>query len=330
MGLVNASPFAALGVPYVAPDGRDVVVAIIKATFRRARDGRLRRADEQIPVRVGDLVHDPDAPESSIRYPSDVGTDKSGADIVVVGEAVSRTKVASLDVIVQIGAHKTPLRVHGERVYYRSLGRIAVSPAAPFERRRIVYEGAYGGASPDFAVVERRNPVGRGVARTQADLVDKPAPAIEHPAHPITSAGDAPEPAGYGALAGHWLPRAAFAGTFDDVWQATRMPLAPLDFDARYFNVAHPSLQLEGGVTPGDEVAILGMTAEGLWQVELPALPVVVRARLDDGRALEHRPPVDLVLIEPGDDRLELVARTVLSRGRGRTLLREVQVDVDG
>ncbi len=160
--------------------------------------------------------------------------------------------------------------------------------------------------------------------------MDKPAPSIEHPAQPITSASDTPEPAGYGAISTHWAPRSTFAGTFDDAWRATRMPLMPLDFDARYFNVAHPSLQFEEGLAPRDPIAILGMTPEGLWQVELPALPIVVRGKLDDGRTIEHRPAVDLVLVEPGDDRLELSARCSLPKGRGRTLLREIQVDVDG
>jgi hypothetical protein len=108
------------------------------------------------------------------------------------------------------------------------------------------------------------------------------------------------------------------------------MPLMPLDFDARYFNVAHPSLQFEDPLAPNDPIAIRGMTVEGLWQIELPAVPLVVRGRLDDGRTIEHRPRVDLVLVEPGDDRLELTARCSLPKGRGRTLLREIQVDVDG
>jgi hypothetical protein len=333
MGLVNASPFAALGVPYVAPDGREVVVAVVKATFLRARDGRVHLADVQVPVRVADVHYDGGAeepPETSVRYPSDVGTEKRGADVVVVGEAVARSRVAAVDVVVQVRDRKAPLRVHGARVYYRALGRVAVSPAATFERKRIVYEHAYGGSSADFSVVERRNPVGRGVARSQGDLVETPAPSIEHPEHPITSAGDAPEPAGYGAVAGHWEPRTTFAGTFDEAWKAARMPLMPLDFDARYFNVAHPSLQFEEGLAPRDKIAVLGMTAEGLWQIELPALPVVVRGKRDDGRTIEQRPRVDLVLVEPGDDRIEITARSALPKGRGRTLLRELQVDVDG
>jgi hypothetical protein len=329
MSIANASPFATLAVPYVAPDGREVVVALVKATFVRTRAGRVVLADDQVPVRPGDVVYDPDAQESSVRYPSDVGAEKRGTDVVVVGDAIAKAPVPAVDVIVQVRDRKVPLRVHGERVYYRSLGRIAVSPAASFERKRISYEGAYGGTSDDFSVVERRNPVGRGVARSAAQLADKPAPVIEHPAHPITSAGDSPEPVGFGAIGSHWMPRSSFAGTFDEIWQKTRMPLLPLDFDARYFNVAHPSLQFDEHLGAPDAVAILGMVPDGLWQVELPPLPVAIHGKLDDGRTLSARPPIDMVLLEPGSDRIEMTARCVLPKGRGRSLLREIRVSSD-
>lgn len=330
MALANNSPFAALAVPSIAPDGREVVIAVVKATFTRGLDGRIRLADAQVPVRVADVVYDPDAVESSIRYPSDVGTEKRGTDVVVVGEAVSVRAVRMIDVTVRIRDRAVPLRVHGERLYYRRVGGIAVGPPAPFERKAIVYERAYGGASADGRVIEPRNPVGRGVTADPASLVDTPAPQIEHPAHPITSADDAPEPVGFGAIATHWLPRAAYAGTLDDAWRQTRMPLMPLDFDARFNNVAHPSLQLDEHLKAGEPVAILGMTEGGLWQAEIPAVPVSLHGRYDDRAIPEARPMIDTLLIEPGRDEIQITLRHVLPMGRGRARLREIQVDTDG
>ncbi len=330
MSFANASPFAAVAVPTIAPDGAEVVVAIAKATFRRGEGGVLRLDDEQSPVRLGDVPSLPDADDSSVRYPSDVATAKRGTDVIVVGDAVSKVPVAAKDVAVRVRGRTVAVRVHGERVYYRSLGGIVVGPAAPFERKPIVYENAYGGATEDFRLVERRNPVGRGVAKRPADLVDRPAPTVEDPAHPITSTSDRPEPAGFGAIAGHWLPRADFAGTFDETWRATRMPLMPLDFDARYWNVAHPLLQFADGLRPGDIIAILGMTLDGLVTVELPPFPVEMHGKTDDGRTISMRPPVDTILVEPGTGRVELVARGTFPRGRGKTMLREIRVDTDG
>jgi hypothetical protein len=326
----NASPYAAVAVPYVAPDAREVVVAIVKATFVRAPSGALVLADEQRPVRLGDVPTHPDAEESSVRYPSDVATEKRGTDVVIVGDAVSKSAVASVDVAARVRDRTVSLRVHGERVYYRSVGGIVVGPAAPFERKPIVYESAYGGASADWSVVERRNPVGRGVAKSVAELVDQPAPTIERADAPITNASVRPAPAGFGAIAGHWLPRAAHVGTYDDAWKATRMPLLPLDFDVRYFNVAHPDLQFEPRLAPGDRIAILGMTLDRAFTVELPRLPVVVHGKTDDSRTLTARPPFDTVLVEPEVGRVEITTRWTFPRGRGRTMLREIRVDLDG
>ncbi|UQA63174.1 DUF2169 family type VI secretion system accessory protein [Polyangium aurulentum] len=328
MSLANASPFAALPVPYIAPDGREVVIAIVKATFVH-QGGRLLPASVQSPVRIGDLPWDPKADGSSIRYPSDVATAKKGTDVIVVGEAISKRPVTVMDVAVQVRDVTAPLRVHGPRVYYRSLGKIAVGPAAPFERQPIVYELAYGGHSDDWSIVEPRNPVGTGVAKSPSDLVDRRAPSIEHPAHPISGPSDKPEPAGFGALGTHWFPRAQYAGTYDDAWRATRMPLPPLDFDIRFFNVAHPALQLDEPLVPGDAIAILGMHEAGLLRFDLPAVRVALHGKTDDGRTLSAAPRVDTVLVEPGRDRVELTFRHTFPRGRGRTLLREVRVDVD-
>jgi hypothetical protein len=329
VSLLNASPWAAQAVPYVAADGREVVIAIVKATFMLGRDGVFVRADMESPVRLGDEPSFPDARESSVRYPSDVGLEKCGTDVVIVGDAVSGVAVPVMDVAVRVRTVTVPLRVHGERVYYRSLSGIVIGPAAPFEQKPIVYEAAYGGTSDDYGLVERRNPVGRGVVKDAAHLVDLPAPTIEHPAHPILGAGETPEPAGFGAIASHWLPRSGYAGTFDEVWRATRMPLLPHDFDARYWNVAHPSLQFDEHLRAGDPIAILGMTPDGPLTFELPALSVVLHGKTSDGRTLAARPPIDTVLVETNPGRVELVVRHVFPKGRGKTLLREIRVDVD-
>jgi hypothetical protein len=330
MTFANASHSAALAVLYTEPDGRDVVIVTVKATFTRRSLGRLVLADRQVPIRPSDVPHVPDARDSSVRYPSDICTAKRGTDVVIVGDAISRSPVPVIDIAARIRDRGVHLRVHGERLYYRRAGRVAVGPAAPFTRKPVVYECAYGGTSPDFAVVERRNPVGRGVAHDPSDLVDTPAPQIEHPAAPITSAADRPEPVGFGAIGAHWLPRCGYAGTFDDAWRSARMPLLPVDFDIRFNNVAPPSLQFDEPLVAGERIAVLGMHVDGLWEVELPVLSGRISARLHDGQRLVVRPPIDTVLLEPGKDEVELTVRHAFAVGRGSSLLREVRVDEQG
>ena len=329
MPLANATPFAALAAPFVGPEGRDVVIAVVKATFRRGATGRLVVADQQAPVRVGDVARFPDAQDSSLRYPSDLCTGKRGTDIVIVGEAVSTRPIQSLDVAVHVGERQVCLRVHGERVYYRGAVGIAIGPAAPFERKALAWELAYGGTSPDKALVERRNPVGRGFGRSLAELIETPAPQMGVPRFPITSAADRPEPVGIGAIATHWSPRTELAGTLDELWRRTRMPHMPKDFDIRHNNVSPSELQFDPGLNAGDSIAVLGMTTEPLWKIELPELPVCIHARFDDGRLTTVRPAIDTVLVEPLKNTVEVVVRHAFRVGAAGPSC-AIRVDADG
>jgi hypothetical protein len=328
--MINGTPYAAHAVPLVEPDGRHVVVAIVKATYALRDDGKLVRADEQRPVRMADDVHDLENPWSSVRYPSDLCPGKVGTDVVVLGEAVADPPAVVADVAVKVREALVPLRVHGPRVYYRSATGVAVGPAARFERVPIVYELAYGGATADSALVERRNPAGRGVAKKPVDLVDRPAPQIEHPARPITSAADRPDPVGYGAISSHWQPRSDRAGTFDDRWLADRMPLMPHDFDMRHYNVANPALIFEQPLAPGDAVAVLGLAPRGVLRFEIPDVRVRVDARYDHGERLAITPGVDTVLFDVPARRVEIVMRARFVKGRGAMALREVRAELCG
>jgi hypothetical protein len=328
MPLVNASPFQAVDLPWVDASGNAVVIAIVKGTFVVGKDGGTSRAEEPTELRPDDVPLDPDNPNSSARYPSDMGDCKVGTDVVVVGDAVATKKTKVMDVAIRIRETVVPLRVHGERVFYKGMGGVAVGPALEFERVPIVYERAYGGSSDDLSVVELRNPAGRGVAKNPSDLVDKPAPQIEHPAYPHTSAKDRHPPVGFGSLRSHWGPRRDYVGTVDEEWKANRMPLMPRDFDPRYYNVAHPSLQFDPPLAAGEAIAIMGMS-EALFRFELPSLRLCVRGRFDVAGTVEVRPHVDTVLVDPRTRRVDVVSRVSFKLGRGRNVLREIQVDTD-
>src|SRR5688572_13228409 len=100
--MINATPYAAQAVPVMERDGRQAVVAIVKATFVILEGGRLVLADDQRPVRLEDEPHDRDYPWSSLRYPSDLCPDKVGTDVVVVGEAIADPPAAVADVALKI------------------------------------------------------------------------------------------------------------------------------------------------------------------------------------------------------------------------------------
>src|SRR5262249_25776889 len=159
-------------------------------------------------------------------------------------------------------------------------------------------------------------PVGVGFEKKKADLEGRMAPQIEHPLRPHTKASDRHPPMGYGAIMTDWLPRRAYAGTFDDVWRATRMPLMPVDFDTRFHNVAHPPLLFAGPLAAGTGIGVAGMSLAPL-AYSLPAWPVVVRARSDASGKRVVPIAVDTMVIHPGLARFEISARCTLPIGRG-------------
>ncbi len=327
MSFANLTDFAAADLPCLAPDGREVVIVVVKASFQLTAEGCVP-AGKQAPVRVVDEVYEPEAEQSSVRLPGDLCTEKRGADVVVIGSAVSDKPVTTLLVGVTIGDRLVPLRVHGERTYYRGAGgRVVVGAAAPFTTKPIVYERAYGGTSAEHQVVERRNPVGRGVASDLSELIDQPAPQIEHPAHPITSGGDRPAPVEFGAIAMHWSPRCDHLGTIDGQWERERMPLMPLDFDRRHHNCAHPDLQLPEPLAAGTLIGIEGMTRDGALAFTIPELAISVAGSYDDGTRQLRQPPIDTLVVDTENRLAELTCRAVFPLGRGKRRLRALRVE---
>lgn len=329
--LRNATSFTAAAVPFQDERGLDVIVVIAKGTFI-LRGSRLVAADEQTAMRMSDVPNDADAVEngreSSIRYPSDIGGEKPGADIVIVGSAISRKPVPSLDVAVRIPGRSAALRVHGERVFYKAAAGIRLSAGKPFERAAITYERAYGGKSKDGSIIDWRNPVGRGVHKSTVELDLAPAPSIEDPLHPIEDASES-APAGFGAIATWWLPRRDWAGTIDAHWQAERMPLPPTDFDRRFYQIAHPSLQMDKPLKAGDSIATHGLCTDGLFEVVVPDILLIMHLRRNRASSCSLPLVLDTALLEPEMARVEFTYRRVVPLGRGDTLLREVRLDVD-
>ena len=66
-----------------------------------------------------------------------------------------------------------------------------------------------------------------------------------------------------------------------------------------------------------------------LFQMEVPAMPVALHARYQDGRRESARPSIDTLVGEPASGVVRLTLRHAFSMGRGKRLLREIQVDGD-
>jgi hypothetical protein len=318
-------------VPQLGLDGGVAMVVIVKQMFAVDRRGRVTRVGGA-EIRLADEPWDPDSPEtSSVRLPSDVCIRKPSTDVVVVGAAVGvyRPRVTHLDVLVRVGPVLKALRVFGQRVWCRGAASLALTAPEPFESLPLRWEYAYGGfdsSDPANPLEEPRNPVGCGVTRKGASLVDKAAPRIEDPANLIASERTRPAPAGVGALGRHWEPRRRYVGTMDERWLRERVPLLPHDFDDRYNQLATPELITPMPLVGGEPLHVLNMCEEGSIECELPRIAFFVGARFDDGPLKEFRPMLDTVLVLPNARRFEMTWRSAIPTPAPARRLRYVQV----
>ncbi|WPH14645.1 DUF2169 family type VI secretion system accessory protein [Variovorax paradoxus] len=310
----NRTPFA-VGQGWVRDrDGAEVWLVAVKASFDVMPDGALEIAREQSPLlRAAQYVGEPG--KSSLRHESDMVLTKTTTDVLVVGHAFAPggQPVTTLDVGFRVGSMQKVLRVLGPREW----GALGPTKPEPFVSMPLVYERAWGGVdihAPDpGAAWDWRNPVGCGFAVRASNLHGLPLPNIEWPDRLIRSWDDRPDPAGFGPICSHWQPRASYAGTYDDHWMATRQPLLPEDFDARFFQCAPVDQQAREFLVGGEQVMLLNLTPASQMQFRLPALQFDMQTRFSDGERREHEPPrLHTVLLEPDFPRVSMVWHSAL------------------
>jgi hypothetical protein len=342
LGLVSAAGMAnfsvsdttqgsSLTAPTQDKEGREFLAVILKYSFFVDALGHATLLDEEqrADIDLVDTYNGEDPAKASIRRPSQLFESKPGTDVVLLGHAHAPrgNEATYVDVSLRIGSVQKTVRAHGFRVWQRgTLGGLAAGPARPIrEPVPLIYELAWGGqdfSDPEKPVGEPRNYAGRGVAREPAALVGLAAAQLEYPA---SKAGNGAVPAGFGPIHRHWQPRVSFAGTYDSIWQETRMPLLPGDFDTR-FHVCVPEDQWCPVPLRGDEpVEVLGATPEGAWRFRLPRLaPGFSSVTL--GQRAEHRTHLDTVLIDADTRRVELTWRAAVPLPRKWEMLERVLV----
>jgi hypothetical protein len=327
----NQTPFAAAIVPGLDREGRDTVTVVVKGTFALGRGEVLSVAGAQVPIAHADAFHG-EPGLSSIKYEADACPAKKGTDVVLVGQARSIRPVPSLDVSLSAGRLRKVVRVFGDRVWFRMMGGLAISDPIAFARMPLVYERAFGGA--DLAVEDAaarprdpRNPVGAGyTSAVEAERVEGVRlPNLEDPGALIAAPGDRPAPAGFGFIGRDWLPRRALAGTYDDAWQAERMPFLPADFDERYFNAAPPGLTSPRPFRGGEPVLVTNASESGDLKFQVPSTTLEVTARIRRV-AVDIPAALDTVLIEPDAQRVVLTWRATAPCPRSFLYIERVRI----
>lgn len=307
----NHTPFYAVLSVLPNRDAIDTLYVILKATL--VLRPKLALAPAQLPVTLADEYYG-DPTESSLKAISDFHIGKPGTDVLLIGRAWAPPghAVREAFVHVMVGERQKSIRVLGDRVW-QSDGSPSVPE--PFEAMPLVWERAFGGVHvlEDRMLAEERNPIGVGFAgkRSAEELTGHPVPNLEKPGEPLERQGQSLTPACFAPTAPHWLPRRAFAGTYDEDWQRKRAPYLPADFDPRFLQCAAPELTFDRYLLGGEPVEVTGASPEGPIAFPIPAANLRVEVKV--AGSVEH-PPVNLetILLEPDENRVALTWRAAL------------------
>ena len=323
----NNTPFATDMNVFPNEHAIDTLYLLVRATFNIGKQWTL--ADKQEPPIVADEYWTK-AGESSIKYGSDCHTGKPCSDIIMLGHAYApnNQEIRQLDVSLTIGqVHKT-IRVFGNRHWHN--GRI--TPPEPFKTMAMVYEKAFGGehiVNGISTAVEERNPVGQGFSgqRKVDEMNGVPLPNLEDPNNLITDINQRPAPACFAISAPHWQPRSAYAGTYDETWQAQRAPFLPEDFDNRFFSMAHPDLVYPGFLIGGEQVEINNMHPCGTLKFALPHVKLNTAVFIA-GDIVQPGFNLETLIIEPNELKLSMMWRAAVQCDKKMLKISKVTINM--
>lgn len=313
--LVNLTSFAAVSLPMLTAEGRQVLVVCVAGRFGLPAPGKASPeppapSEHQAPPPLEDVWWgEPGA--SSLRLEGQSTWHRPGTDIYLLGQAWAPGGRPAREsaVSIQVGPCRRVLRACGPRYWAQGLVAMKPSEPEPFTCIPLRYELAWGGPT------EPRNPVGRGLHGSAREAREQPLPQLESPDSPVRGPTETVEPAGVGPVARTWLPRRALAGTYDQAWRERRAPLWPLDFDPRFFLAAAPGLYTHQALQGGEPVVLSGLSPDGSWSFPLPRRRLLAKATFR--RRVERREMrLDGVLLEPEAQSLTLYWRAAIPAHR--------------
>lgn len=313
--------------------GAEHLVVVAKATWQIPSSGQRPRPLEPVPLAYADEFFG-SAEDSAMRYGADFARFKPACDVVFDAHAHAPARKAETELVVawQVGSLRKALRVVGQRVWKKRLGRLTLSEPAAFTTMPLHYGLAFGGTRTfERGRGDQRqtltesmfsNPIGQGWTgpRTAGAMEEGAlAPCLESHGEPnLRSPQDRRTPAAFSAIARHWEPRKQFAGTYDETWERDVFPLLPADFDERFHQCAPPDQQMSYPLG-GEQVILRNMMGEQPYvKFSLPRLDALaMRVLRRDYTAQTLHPVVDTLFFEPEARRFSAVwrASTRLRRG---------------
>jgi hypothetical protein len=320
MELVHATGMQAGYTMGMKPDGRELLVVVVKGTFTISQNGgEPLLAETQVPLVMADTFTGEPGLSAPV-YESDFAPRKPRCDVLLNGSAYAPGghPATRVPVSLQIGRMSKSFHAVGDRFWMKSLGSVKSTDAIPFRSMPITYNRAFGGSDfthPDPAkhAVCPENTVGVGFhVHVDSEVLDqKPLPNTEEAGNPIIKPISNYRPMAFGPIGRGWQPRVRFAGTYDQNWLDNIFPFLPPDFDEQYYQAA-PADQQMPYPQGGEPVVLTNLTSEGRTVFRLPRNQLLVWFFMKNGEEKEARAVIDTVVIEPDQGRLMLSWRTSL------------------
>jgi hypothetical protein len=273
----NDTPLSVTTIRWSDLDDKPKLTVIAKATFGIPAPGEtVHLSPRQLPIFEADIMTKGSPP--AVAFETDRVPFKPCTDIVLVGcaHAPDDKPVSQVIAGVRVAQVRHAVAVFGDRRWEtQRLGVLTTSAAQPFLTMDLVYERAFGGFDEPAGMYCAENHIGTGYVgkRSDARLEGLRLPNLEDPRDLIRAWDSRPRPAGFGFYGRGWAPRLAYLGTYDERYMSERHPRIPSDFSYRFFNGAHPDLQV-GSHLRGDEDVELVNVCPGASRVHfcLPGL----------------------------------------------------------
>ena len=320
MELLNATDMQAGYSMGMRPDGRELLVVVVKGTFEISRGAEEPKlAEEQLPLVEADTFTGEPGVSAPV-YESDYTPVKPRCDVLLLGSAYAPYGLPAerVRVSLRVGPMRKQFDVVGNRVWMSDMFGATATEPEPFTVMPISYDGAFGGldnlnSDPSEHEAYLSNPIGRGFyPKSKGEQIDgKPLPNTEEPGQPVNSPKGAYRPMGFGPIGRAWQPRPKFAGTYDQNWIDNVFPFLPADFDERYYQSAPLDQQIDY-LRGDEEVMLLNLTPQGQTAFRLPRREVPVTFYLKNYEEKEVDAVGDTLIIQPDLGRFMILWRAAL------------------
>ena len=317
MNLINTTRFLARQTMGMQPDGRQLLVVVVKGTFTiPAAGGEPETAPVQAPLVEAD-VFTGEPGKSAALYESEFAPRKPKCDVLLNGSAYAPGGVPAVRVqaMLQVGSMRKVLEVVGDRAWVKGLMMITATRPIPFKSKTISYDTAFGGIDADAKPPQfyPLNHAGMGFhANLSAEAINgKRLPNTQEVGVEVTSPKGSYRPMAFGPVGRAWKSRAPLAGTYDQKWIDEVCPFLPADFKEEYYQAAPPDQQIPYP-KGGEEVTLLNLTPDGQRKFRLPAVEVPLTYFQRERDPIEAAPVIDTILFEPDLGRFSMLWRHCL------------------